>query len=149
MAGIGNEWHSDDAFGVRVVEGWSDPGAPGVFVASFGTRTFDLACALCECDRVVLVDAAELGKPAGSLDLSRVKAQSSASSSGAAAAHARSPLAAFDLAQQLGEAPNVLWLLGCQPLCLEPGTQLSLPVRDAVAHARVLLREFLEKPCTS
>ena len=70
IAGIGNIFLGDDAFGVEVVQtaGRENHWPENVRVVDFGIRGFDLTMALLEdLDLVILVDAAPRGGPAGTL----------------------------------------------------------------------------------
>ena len=69
IAGIGNIFFGDDAFGVEVVRRLAARPLPaGVVVKDFGIRGFDLACALQDgYDAVILVDAMQRGAPPGTL----------------------------------------------------------------------------------
>ena len=72
VAGVGNIFLGDDAFGVEVVRRLAgQTGRPlpdGVRVIDFGIRGLDLAYALCDgYDAVIVVDAAFRGRPPGTL----------------------------------------------------------------------------------
>jgi hydrogenase maturation protease len=69
IAGIGNIFFGDDAFGVEVAHRLvGRPQPEGVRVADFGIRGFDLAYALLEdYDLAILVDATPRGGPPGTL----------------------------------------------------------------------------------
>src|SRR5438477_8282055 len=69
VAGIGNIFLGDDAFGVEVVKRLSQhPFPDGVGVADFGIRSYDLAYALMDdWGLVILVDALPRGGQPGTL----------------------------------------------------------------------------------
>src|SRR5271166_2774472 len=69
VAGIGNIFLGDDAFGVEVINRLAQRSLPGnVCVADFGIRSFDLAYALMEdWELVILVDALPRGGEPGTL----------------------------------------------------------------------------------
>src|SRR5262245_2670925 len=71
VAGIGNIFMGDDAFGCEVAWRLAKFTWPeGVSVVDFGIRGFDLCCALLKgYDAVVLVDAFPHGEPPGSLSV--------------------------------------------------------------------------------
>ena len=76
VAGIGNIFNGDDAFGVEVVQRLRarPQGVPdGVRAVDFGIRGIDLVYALLDGhDAVVLVDAAPRGQPAGTVSVIEV-----------------------------------------------------------------------------
>ena len=68
IAGIGNIFLGDDAFGVAVVRRLLEEPLPpgGSRVIDFGIRGFDLACAILQAyDAVILVDATRAANPLG------------------------------------------------------------------------------------
>ena len=69
IAGVGNIFLGDDAFGVEVVRALGTRQLPdGVVVADYGIRGFDLAYALLDpWDAVVIVDALPRGGAPGTL----------------------------------------------------------------------------------
>jgi hydrogenase maturation protease len=64
IAGIGNIFFGDDAFGVEVIRHLlARPWPEGVVIKDFGIRGYDLACALQDgYDAVILVDALSEGQ---------------------------------------------------------------------------------------
>src|SRR5215475_554518 len=71
IAGVGNIFLGDDAFGSEVARRLSERSLPAkVRVIDFGIRGLDLAYALLdEYEAVILIDATQRGKPPGTLYL--------------------------------------------------------------------------------
>ena len=71
IAGVGNIFHGDDAFGVEVARALSVRPLPHqVAVEDFGIRSYDLAYALTDSyDAIILVDAVPRGRPPGTVSL--------------------------------------------------------------------------------
>ena len=71
VAGVGNIFLGDDAFGVEVARALSGRPLPeGVTVKDFGIRGFDLAYTMLDAwDTVILVDALSRGEAPGTLYL--------------------------------------------------------------------------------
>jgi hydrogenase maturation protease len=69
VAGIGNIFMGDDAFGVEVAQRLAKrPHPDGVKVVDFGIRGIDLTYALLDgYDAVILIDTAQLGEPPGTV----------------------------------------------------------------------------------
>jgi hydrogenase maturation protease len=107
VAGIGNIFLGDDAFGVEVVRRLSAHELPqNVRVTDFGIRGYDLAYALLDgYDTTILIDACPRGEPAGTLyviepDVSEVSSPEDQQS--AVEAHSMNPLNVLRLATSMG-----------------------------------------------
>ncbi|GAT79828.1 hydrogenase [Streptomyces sp. F-3] len=144
VAGVGNIFLADDAFGPEVIQALRHrPLPPDVRVRDFGIRGLDLAYELLDgYDTAVLVDAAPRGHEPGTLSL--IAPEPPDPTTGTAAppeAHGMDPAKVLALAAHLGEGPlpRVL-VLACEPQVRPRGDEdimpgLSAPVRAAVARA--------------
>lgn len=146
VAGIGNLFLGDDAFGVEVVRRLaSEPLPPGTVVRDFGVRGFDLACALQDgYDAVVLVDAARRGGPPGTLSVIEPE-PGEAEPGGPPQPHALAPAEVFRLVRAMGGRLPAMRLVGCEPATFEPAEGLSAPVREAVDGAVTLVVAVVEE----
>jgi hydrogenase maturation protease len=157
VAGIGNIFLGDDAFGVEVVRRLANLKLPeSVRVADFGIRGFDLAYALQDgYETTILVDACPHGEGPGTLyviepDLSACDAPDAPQAM--VEAHAMNPVNVLRMARAMNiEVRNVL-LVGCEPETLggEEGRMgLSATVENAVEEAvnlvEVLINKVLDK----
>lgn len=138
IAGIGNIFHGDDAFGVEVVRALESRNLPDeVQVTDFGTRSYDLAFAILDgYDAVILVDAASRERSPGSLFLLDVGPEDVASCR-PCSGHAMDPHTVLSLVETMGGTNARVLVLGCEPATLEceNGVGLSPPVRSAVTEA--------------
>jgi len=139
VAGIGNVFLGDDAFGCELARRVS---FDGIDVADFGIRGMDLAYALADYDVVVFLDATPRGGAPGTLyviepDLDDVPAGFDA--------HGMDPVTVLALAKTLGSALPRTFVLGCEPSAAEEFTGLSAPVQAALEEAEKLLDEILRK----
>lgn len=134
IIGIGDERRRDDGVGLaiaRQLAGSELP--PGVRVEEAGHQGFDLPAALQEAARAVVLAAAKLGAPPGTVHvLSPTDAEARADYLSSAGAMAL--IDALELATMLGATPEVL-IVGVEPAEIVPGRTLSRPVADAVARA--------------
>jgi hydrogenase maturation protease len=149
VAGIGNIFLGDDAFGVEVARRLSTRKLPqNVRVTDFGIRGYDLAYALLDgYDTTILVDACPRGEPGGTLyviepdlnDLGSAEEQQCA-----VEAHSMNPLNVLRLASSMGPLKRVL-LVGCEPGTLGPEEgQMGLSEQvEAVLDEAVKLVESL------
>jgi hydrogenase maturation protease len=152
IAGIGNIFNGDDAFGCEVIQRL-EPGAfpENVTVADYGIRSYDLAYALTDgYDAVILIDAAARGGDPGTVYLLELDARGLGElEQGAADAHSMSPVSVIQMAQSLGGVKGKLYLVGCEPAVLEcdqgemglsPAVQRAVP--EAIGMIASLVRDF-------
>ncbi|MBX5491012.1 MAG: hydrogenase maturation protease [Chloroflexi bacterium] len=152
VAGIGNIFLGDDAFGVVVAQRLREGALPaGVQVVDFGIRGFDLAYALLdEPDLTVLVDALPRGGAPGTLyvlapELSALEDLSAP----ALETHSIDPLTVLSLVKTLGGEPRRVLVVGCEPATCEPGADgefgLSPPVAAAVEEAVAVVQRLVAR----
>ena len=155
VAGIGNIFLGDDAFGVEVAQRLLRQAWPeGVKVADFGIRGLDLAYALTDgYDAALLIDALPRGAPPGTLcvlepDLGSVDGGGPA----AVEPHAMDPVRVLRLAQTLGARPPRILVLGCEPAppaADEEFTGLSPPVSAAIDGAVAMAELLVQQLCAA
>ncbi|WP_336115589.1 hydrogenase maturation protease [Streptomyces sp. PTD9-10] len=140
VAGVGNIFLGDDAFGPEVIRALDRrPLPPEARVRDFGIRGMDLAYALLDgCATAVLVDAAPRGHSPGTLTLIEAEPPDG---NAVPEAHGMDPQKVLALAAHLGDEPlpRVL-VLACEPGVLPSGDEdilpgISAPVREAVDRA--------------
>jgi hydrogenase maturation protease len=154
VAGIGNVFLGDDAFGVEVARRLATrPIAEEVAVKDFGTRGFDLAFALDSADVIIIVDAASRGELPGTLytiepQLEGLPAYGQAEDpSDGPDAHAMDPIQVFRLARHMNVVPGRILLVGCEPESFGPENLgqmgMSAVVEAAVDRAVDLIDELI------
>jgi hydrogenase maturation protease len=155
VAGIGNIFFGDDAFGCEVASQLRRKPLPeGVRVIDFGIRSYDLAYAIMDgYDATILVDATPQGSAPGTIyliepDLKKLDELPDE----AVNAHSMNPVRVLQLVRSLGGRPGWLRVVGCEPAVLEAeegAMGLSEKVQAAVAPAiemiETLIREILEE----
>jgi len=153
VAGIGNIFLGDDAFGVEVVRRLAERKLPEtVRVSDFGIRGFDLAYALQDgYETTILVDACPHGEAPGTLyviepDLKVLDDPEAPQA--VLEAHAMNPMNVLRMARAMNiEVKNVL-LVGCEPETLggEEGQMgLSASVQAALEGAVTLVESVVKK----
>jgi hydrogenase maturation protease len=137
IAGIGNIFLGDDAFGVEVVQRLANKKLPrGVRAIDFGIRGFDLAYALLDgTDVTILVDACPRGDKPGTLyviepDLASIEAPDNAAAP--MDAHGMNPVSVLRLAKTLGGPLKRILLVACEPESLG-GEEGKMELSDTVA----------------
>ena len=153
VAGIGNIFMGDDAFGVEVARRLAERPLPaGVEVGDFGIRGIDLMYALGEgYDAAVFVDAVPRGEPPGTLSVIEPELEEGEATIDA---HGMDPVKVLSLARQVGRVPERILVVGCEPAVRMTGDEeevvgeLSEPVRaaidDAVGLVESVIRELTE-----
>ncbi len=172
VAGVGNVFQGDDAFGVEVIKLLaSRPWPAGVEVADFGIRGVHLVYELLDgCDLFVLVDAAQRGYepgtvtvlevgPADTVPADRVPAGTRPAGTRPVGtrpagngpgvpvmdAHGLEPDAIFTMLDSMGRRPGRSLVVACEPADVSPGMGLSGPVRAALPHAVRAVEEILDR----
>jgi hydrogenase maturation protease len=147
VAGVGNIFQRDDAFGVEVIRLLADrPRPPGVKVADFGIRGVHLVYELLDgCDLFVLVDVAQRGCAPGTVTVLEVEPADMSSPSGIMDAHGLAPDQVFAMLDSMGSRPGRSLVVACEPADVSAGMGLSDQVREALPHAVRAVEEILEQ----
>jgi hydrogenase maturation protease len=150
IAGIGNIFHGDDAFGVEVAQRLAAGGLPpGVQAVDFGIRSYDLAYAIADgCAAVVFVDAVSRGEKPGTLCLLELDPENLDAAAGAINGHSLNPVAVLQMVRAFGARLGRLYLVGCEAAVLERDDgeiRLSGPVAAAVPAAVELIGSLVNR----
>jgi len=153
VAGIGNIFFGDDAFGCEVARRLMKRSWPtGVRVEDFGIGSYDLAYALMEGCDAILIDACPRGEPPGTLYLIELELDNlGAIGSSIADAHSMTPISVLEMVKSMhvsldGPGPGRLYLVGCEPAVLdsEDGAMgLSASVEEAVPRAVEMVESLI------
>ena len=147
VAGVGNIFQRDDAFGVEVIRLLAErPRPTGVKVADFGIRGVHLVYELLDgCDLFVLVDAAQRGCAPGTVTVLEVEPEHMPTPNGVMDAHGLAPDEVFAMLASMGGRPGRSLVVACEPADVSVGMGLSDPVREAVPHAVRAVEKILEQ----
>ncbi len=157
VAGVGNIFLGDDAFGsevARVLLGRPQP--PEVKVVDFGIRGFDLTYALlAEYELTILVDATPRGEPPGTLyiiepnldELDELSPQEAMVDT-----HNMNPLRVLAVAKSMGAKLKRILVVGCEPAPIDLDGEgemgLSEPVQQTVISAVEKIESLIEQTLT-
>jgi hydrogenase maturation protease len=150
IAGIGNIFFGDDAFGVEVAQrllrrSWP----PSIRVQDFGIRGLDLTYALLEpWDLIILIDAVPRDQPPGTVYVIEPEIDAASPDAGPMVdAHAMDPVKVLQAALSMGARFNRVILVGCQPTPFDADLnmqmELSPPVHAAVDEAINVIESLL------
>ena len=151
VAGIGNIFFGDDAFGVEVMAALNRADLPeSVDAIDFGIRGYDLAYAIMDgYGATILVDVTSKGEPPGTLYLMELNPEEIAKQEQKMPdAHGLDPVQVLRLVHSLGGQITRLYLVGCEPAVLESEDGeigLSEVVRAAVPEAIEMIKRLIGK----
>ena len=156
VAGIGNIFLGDDAFGVEVAARLATRPLPAsVRVVDFGIRGLDLVYALVDgFDLAILVDAVPRGGAPGTLyTIEPELPDASADQPVELATHGMDPVKVLLLARAMGSTTDRLLVVGCEPAWLGDGDAggmgLSECVRAAIDPAVALIEALIARETDS
>jgi hydrogenase maturation protease len=155
IAGIGNIFLGDDAFGCEVVKRLSERAWPdNVRVVDFGIRGFDLAYALLDgYDVTIFVDATPRGQEPGTLytiEPELEKIENIDVVGGMVDAHSMDPMKVLSMVKSMGGEFKKILLVGCEPATFGPEEGqmgLSEPVEAAVDRAVTVVESLVDRVC--
>lgn len=152
VAGMGNLLHRDDGIGVRVIETLeAEGGLPeGVRLREVGIGGMHLVQDLMEgWDGLILVDAVDRGDAPGAVRILRPEVPAVGDLAEddrgrlLSETHHTVPSRVLTLARALDVLPDRVYLVGCQPLDVELGLELSAEVEAATRKAAARVRELV------
>lgn len=149
VAGVGNIFMGDDAFGCEVAKRLStEPLPPGVRVADYGIGGLHLAYDIADgVDTLILIDALpDAGGPGEVVVLEAALDQIHTSTFDA---HGMDPATVLMSVRNLGVEPPRTLIVGCQPESVVEGIGLSTVVAAAVEPAAQAVLALLERECTT
>jgi hydrogenase maturation protease len=146
VLGIGNTLLKDEGVGVHVVRALSEDAGEGVDYLDGGTLSFTLAGPIAEAERLIVVDAAQLQAPPGTVRL-LVGEEMDAFVGGKrkASVHEVGLADLMAIAQLTGRWPARRALVAIQPKEVDWGEHCSPEVAAALPVACRLVRDQLER----
>jgi hydrogenase maturation protease len=144
IIGVGNYSMADDGIGLRIVEHIArnglDRGFEAVDIADEGTRLLFYLTEKTE--KIVLIDAADLGLAPGEYRLFKPEDVETKKETGGLTTHEGDVLRVLDLARNLRYPIPPITILAIQPGSLEPAMELSPALRERFeTYLRLALEE--------
>lgn len=160
VAGIGNIFLGDDAFGSEVARRlMARRQPPGVRVVDFGIRSLDLVYALLEGpDAAILIDAVPRPEPEppGTLFVLEPCVDPAPTASPMIDGHSMDPATVLRAAAAMGARPGRVLIVGCQPAVIPADDEGETPlgmsepvcaaVEGAIGLVESLVRSLIESP---
>ncbi len=143
VLGLGNLVHSDDGLGVHAIQNLAnDPRIPcDVVLLDGGTQGLSLLPHICPFQRLLVIDALDVGEAPGSL--LRVEGEALKNLPGKASVHQLGFADLMVALELLGELPQEIVLIGVQPLSTEWGIEVTPLVQKALDRLPDLVLEQL------
>ena len=151
VAGVGNAWLQDDAFGGECARRLEATGVPsGVTVMDFGTGGLDLAYEIMRgYDALVIIAASRRGGEPGTLyviEPSMAEIASSIEDGDAINPHGMDPHTVLRFVNAFGGFSGRVVVIGCEPGEVDDvGLGLTAPVEAAVERALAMVRETIDE----
>jgi len=147
ILGLGNVLLTDEAVGAAVLRALESAAAadPDLILLDGGTLSFTLAGPIGEAARLVVVDAAALGGPPGTVRVFEGEAMDAQLSRHATSVHEVSLADLLDMARLTDSLPPKRALIGIEPATLDWGETLTPPVAAAVPEAVAAIGHLLAK----
>lgn len=146
VLGVGNVLRADDGAGSRVVEALEGALPAGIELTDGGTLSFGLLDAVAGRHGLVVVDAAQLDAPPGTVRvLQGEEMDRFVSRPGSVTVHEVSIAELLDMARLTGELPERRAMVAIQPGALDWGTASSEAVRAAIPEAAGRVRALVEE----
>jgi hydrogenase maturation protease len=137
ILGIGNTLLCDEGAGIHALNLFQlyHPDLPNLSYIDGGTLSFTLAAYIEDCDNLIVLDAAELHAPAGTVKAMVGEAMDAFLGAARRSPHEVGLLDLFDIARLTESLPVNRALIGIQPQSIEWGMSPTDPVERALAKA--------------
>ena len=147
ILGIGNKLLQDEGVGVHVVDYLKESGKlpANVSLVDGGTLSFSLVADIEDADKLIIIDAAELGAAPGTVRCMENEEMDSFIGGMRRSVHEVSLLDLMDMARLTGFLPRQRALLGIQPQVMDWGEQPSARVLAAIPEAAAQVIRLVRK----
>lgn len=149
LAGVGNIFLGDDGFGVEVARRMEDCDFhPDVFIKDFGIGSVHLAFELLNRYEVlVIIDAVQMGEKPGTVSLIEIDQEYllSNESDMVADSHTMNPTNVIKMLSDFGGHVEKIYLVGCEPECLDETIALSQVVAEGVPVAIEMAQDLVAR----
>lgn len=147
LLGLGNVLLTDEAAGPTVVGrlAKAHDGTESIEFLDGGTLSFTLAAPIGECDQLVVVDAAIMGDPPGTVRVFEGEAMDRQLARHATSVHEVSLSDLMDMARLTDSLPERRALVGIEPGLVDWGDSLTPAVEAAVPEAMEQVRALLAR----
>ncbi len=132
VIGIGNPLMGDDGIGPRLIVELRSRGASGADLIDLGTGGIRLVHELSRYDRVILIDAADMGLDPGEHRIFSPEDAVSVKFNRGYSLHDWDLMRSIEISRELGEAPPSITIFAIQPRSIGQGEGLSLEIDERI-----------------
>ena len=145
ILGIGNTLLADEGLGIHLLDYLIKhyPDLPGVTYLDGGTLSFTLAGPIADCQRLIVVDAAAMGTPPGTVQVFEGMAMDRQLSLHAKTVHEVSLADLFDIARLTDTLPERRALVGIEPAVVDWGSEPTPVVQAAIPEAMARVHDLI------
>ncbi len=145
LLGLGNTLLTDEAAGPLVVERLKaeDQTEGRILYLDGGTLSFTLAGPIADCQRLIVVDAAAMGTPPGTVQVFEGMAMDRQLSLHAKTVHEVSLADLFDIARLTDTLPERRALVGIEPAVVDWGSEPTPVVQAAIPEAMARVHDLI------
>ena len=146
VLGIGNDLLTDEGAGIHVIRHLQKirPAIPEVTFLDGGTLSFVLAGELADHERLIIVDAAQMGMKPGEIACLEDSDMDSYLKGNRKSVHEVGLTDLLDITRLSGHFPRKRALIGIQPLSLDWGEAPTADVAEAVPEAAKMVLSLIE-----
>lgn len=146
VLGVGNVIRTDDGAGIHVLRALAGTLPEHVELADGGTLNFTLLEVISDRDGLIVVDAAQLHAPPGTVRVLQGAAMDRfVARPGAVSVHELSIAELLDMARLRGDLPARRAMVAIQPASLDWGPAPAPALRDAIPEAARRIRALVEE----
>jgi hydrogenase maturation protease len=146
ILGLGNVLLTDEAVGIEVLRAMeADGGLAGSLLLDGGTLSFTLAGPIADCRRLIVVDAAVMGSPPGTVRVFEGPSMDRQLSGRGKSVHEVSLMDLMDMARLTDTLPERRALVGIEPARVGWGEGLSPEAAAAVPRAVWEIRSLMAR----
>jgi len=147
ILGLGNVLLTDEAIGVAVLAALTGDAEadPSLRLLDGGTLSFTLAGPIGDATQMIVIDAAAMGEPPGSIRVFEGVAMDEQLTLHAKSVHEVSLSDLIDIARLTDSLPMRRAMIGIEPALVDWGSELTPPVAAAVPRAVSEVRTLLQR----
>jgi len=145
VVGLGNPLMGDDGAGIELIRHLRSLGVNGdIELVEGGTLGFDILDEIEGYEKVVIVDAVDMGKKPGHIAVFEAEKLIEQESGRKFSAHEVNLIEVLQVAKRIGYSFHNVTVVGIQPACIEPGAGVTESVASKIPETAERILSLLE-----